>query len=194
MHHSSEPHDALSRRQLLLIQTNVTWLSQAYALLAEMTDETYTTSPAGMAPHKVGGHLRHILEFYECFLDGVDCAHVDYDARRRDHALEHHRAVAMTRIRALIHQLETKLELRGDHLVFVRMEDADAAASADPYLTSSVSRELGVLSSHTIHHFALIAMTLRLLGCSVDSDFGMAPSTLRYQAQERRALVALEAA
>ena len=46
----------------------------------------------------------------------------------------------------------------------------------------SVSRELQVLSSHTIHHFALIAMTLRLHGIEMDPDFGMAPSTLRYLA------------
>jgi uncharacterized damage-inducible protein DinB len=194
MNHSPEHNDALSRRQLLLIQTNVNWLNQAYALLEDLTDEDYTASPAGMSPHKVGGHLRHILEFYECFLDGVDCAHVDYDSRRRDLSLEHCRDTALCRIASLIHELQNKRELRGDHLVFVRMEDADNAMSADPYLTSSVSRELGVLSSHTIHHFALIAMTLRLLGRAVDKNFGMAPSTLTHLAKQQQALATLEAA
>src|SRR5258708_40320826 len=60
----------------------------------------------------------------------------------------------------------------------VRMENADE----DVYLISSVGRELQALSSHTIHHFALIAITLRLQGFDVDPDFGMSPSTLRYQA------------
>jgi hypothetical protein len=31
----------------------------------------------------------------------------------------------------------------------------------DPFLLSSVARELQALSSHTIHHFAVMAMTLR---------------------------------
>ena len=55
-----------------------------------------------------------------------------------------------------------------------------ALAFPEPFLISSVGRELQVLSSHTIHHFALMAMTLRVLGVPVDPDFGMAPSTLRY--------------
>jgi len=41
---------------------------------------------------------------------------------------------------------------------------------------------LQVLSSHTVHHFALIAMTLRLHGVEMEPGFGMAPSTLRYLA------------
>jgi hypothetical protein len=60
----------------------------------------------------------------------------------------------------------------------VRIENADE----DVYLTSSVGRELQALSSHTIHHFALIAIALRVHGLEVDPDFGMSPSTLRYQA------------
>jgi hypothetical protein len=49
-------------------------------------------------------------------------------------------------------------------------------------MESSLSRELQVLSSHTIHHFALIAVTLRAHGVQMDADFGMAPSTLRHLA------------
>jgi hypothetical protein len=61
------------------------------------------------------------------------------------------------------------------------MEDATDTGLADPFLMSSVGRELQTLSSHTIHHFALIGMTLLAHGVAVDPDFGMAPSTLRYK-------------
>jgi hypothetical protein len=67
----------------------------------------------------------------------------------------------------------------------VRVEDAQSAHLDDSYMTSSVGRELQVLSSHTIHHFALIAVTLKALGVYIDSDFGMAPSTQRYLATRR---------
>ena len=60
------------------------------------------------------------------------------------------------------------------------MEDAAASGISECFMDSSISRELQVLSSHTVHHFALIAMTLRMHGVELDSDFGMAPSTLRY--------------
>jgi hypothetical protein len=53
-------------------------------------------------------------------------------------------------------------------------------------MVSSVRRELQALSSHTIHHFALMAVTLRAHGLEVDPAFGMSPSTLRYQAGGRK--------
>ena len=68
-----------------------------------------------------------------------------------------------------------------DSILWVRMEDCDQEALDDRFLTSSPARELQVLSSHTIHHFALIAMTLTALGVPIDPDFGVAPSTLRYR-------------
>ena len=56
-----------------------------------------------------------------------------------------------------------------------------------------MSRELQVLSSHTIHHFALIGMTLRAHGVVLDEDFGVALSTLRYR-NSKQAASAAEAA
>jgi hypothetical protein len=67
------------------------------------------------------------------------------------------------------------------------MEDGDTSEVQDSFMRSSVSRELQVLSSHTIHHFALIAMTLRAHGVDLDPEFGMAPSTLRYLASKAAA-------
>jgi hypothetical protein len=61
-------------------------------------------------------------------------------------------------------------------------------------MISSTGRELQTLSSHTIHHFALIAMTLRVLGHKVDRDFGMAPSTLRYMSSRSKVETPAEAA
>ena len=45
---------------------------------------------------------------------------------------------------------------------------------------SSLARELQFLTSHTIHHFAVIALILRAMDVEVDREFGVAPSTLRY--------------
>ena len=170
-------------RQLALIRMNAGWLRQALALLVTISDEAYSTAPKGMAPHRVSGHMRHIIEFYECFLDGLVYSHVDYDARRRDQSIERSRQSAMARIRTLIARLETAPDLMGDSILFVRAEDDATLGLRDPFLMSSVARELMTLSSHTIHHFALIAMTLRAHGVAVDAKFGVAPSTLAYQAR-----------
>jgi hypothetical protein len=171
----------VAERQKALIRMNIGWLRQALDLLVVIGDENFATTPEGMAPHRVSGHLRHIIEFYECFLDGLVCSHVDYDARQRDATIERSRQAAMARIRGLMARLETEPVLMGDSILFVRAEDAAAMGLRDPFLMSSVARELMTLSSHTIHHFALIAMTLRAHGVAVEASFGVAPSTLSYQ-------------
>jgi hypothetical protein len=172
-----------NERQKALIRMNIGWLRQALDLLVVIGEEDFATTPKGMAPHRVSGHFRHIVEFYECFLDGLACSHVDYDSRQRDPSIERSRQAAMARIRTLIARLETAPALLGDAILFVRVEDAEALGLRDPFLMSSVARELMTLSSHTIHHFALIAMALRGHGVSVDANFGVAPSTLSYQAR-----------
>jgi hypothetical protein len=50
-----------------------------------------------------------------------------------------------------------------------------------PYWTrSSIARELQSLLSHTVHHYALIAIALRLQGIEPSAEFGVAPSTLEH--------------
>lgn len=184
----------LIERQNLLVEANIRWLRQARELLEQISDATYATSPRELAPHRVGGHLRHILEFYECFLDALESSHIDYDARQRDTAVEKNRQAAVAKIQSILRALETEPRLREDSIIWVRMEDAQANGTAESFMTSSIGRELQMLSSHTIHHFALIAVTLRMLGYEVDRDFGMAPSTLRYLSSHRLTKVPAEAA
>jgi hypothetical protein len=171
-------------QQHQLVGINLSWLEQALDLLDSIDEHAYASSPKGMEPHRAGGHLRHILEFYECFLDGLEYGRIDYDARRRDERIELYRAAAKEKIRHISRRLSSMPARSGDTPLFVRREDAGDVQ--DPWLVSSIARELQVLSSHTIHHFALIAMTLRLHGCPMDPAFGMAPSTLRFQSRGAR--------
>jgi hypothetical protein len=172
----------MQARQAALIEMNIRWLRQALRLLERLDERVYATTPPGFAPHRAGAHLRHILEFYQCFLEGQDSSHIDYDSRRRDEAIERSRDAAAAAVRSVIRALQTEKELRKERIVWVRMEDAESSGVREAFMESSISRELQVLSSHTVHHFALIAMTLRVHGVGMDPDFGMAPSTLRHLA------------
>ena len=167
--------------QRALIRSNVELLRQALDLMSQIGDAEFRDAPPQMEPHKAGSHLRHVLEFYECFIRGVSRGTIDYDSRQRDASVETSREVAMARIAAIVQCLESDALLQMDTLVLVRAEDAESLGLADPFVTSSIARELLTLSSHTIHHFALIAMTLRAHGVAVDPDFGVAPSTLRHR-------------
>ena len=179
-----QPTSALTPGQSALIATNIRWMRQALRLLERLDDSVYSGTAPGFAPHRVGAHLRHILEFYQCFLDGLDSLHIDYDSRQRDESIEPSRHTASIAIKSIIHALDTRAEVREERIVWVRMEDAEASGAGDSFMESSLSRELQVLGSHTVHHFALIAMTLRAHGVQMDPDFGMATSTLRHLASK----------
>jgi uncharacterized damage-inducible protein DinB len=158
-----------------LVQTNLTWLRQAIDLTDKLDDAVFAT--------KVGAHLRHIVEFYECFLNGLEMASVDYDRRKRDESIEKNRHRAIARMRSLMRRLAQAGKYDDDALLAVRMEGSDSTV----LLRSSVARELQALSSHTVHHFALIAMTLKSYGVEVSPSFGVSPSTLRYEARKAAA-------
>lgn len=57
-----------------LIETNILWLNQALDLLDRIDEEAFVRTPLRLEPHRAGAHLRHILEFYDCFLDGLGIA------------------------------------------------------------------------------------------------------------------------
>src|ERR1044071_7865452 len=95
-----------------LITTNIRWLRQALRLLERLDDTSYAEIAPGFAPHRAGAHLRHVVEFYECFLDGMKSSHIDYDARRRNEAIARSRHTAALAIKSAIHGLESRLEVR----------------------------------------------------------------------------------
>ena len=167
-------------RQTILIEMNLAWLRQAQEVLNSVTSLQYTTVPNQMVPHKLGSQMRHILEFYECFLDGAPAGRINYDARLRDMTVETSRNAAIAKTSCVIERLSA---FPGREMpLLVHAEDAEGLGLEDPYLPSSTVRELMTLSGHTIHHFAIVALALRAHDVTVPPDLGVAPSTLRYRA------------
>ena len=171
-------------RNHYLIEPNAALLEQGRELLLSIDDEIYANRLYLLFSNRIGAQMRHILEFYECFLSGLESSHVDYDARRRDETIEVSRLAALRKIEYFLEMLKWSPLVREDGLVWVRMEDTPEHLCDDPFLTSSVTRELQVLMSHTIHHYALIAVALRVQGIPVDASFGVAPSTIRHQQRQ----------
>ena len=152
-------------------------LDQARELVRGLDDESYGLRIESLAS-SIGGHVRHAIDFYERFLAGLETGRVDYDERRRDTAVETRRDAAGRALEDLARRFANAPLEDVTHRLEVRLDAGD-----DPVWTrSSVGRELVALSSHTIHHFALIAVALRVLGRPVPAGFGVAPSTLRHWA------------
>jgi hypothetical protein len=154
-------------------------IDQAITLTLRLDDAEFARSPAPLASHGVGAHVRHALDVITCLLDGVAAGRVDYDRRERDPRIEREPRFAARRLGEERERLQGLAGLDPATLLVVRM-DAPADAGAAAWSRSSLGRELSFVLSHTIHHYALMALLLRSRGLDPGAEFGVAPSTLRF--------------
>lgn len=167
---------------MILAHQNIHFLDQGIELLAALDDHSYCACDSH-GHSCVGAHLRHVLDCYRCFLKGWESGRIDYDARQRNPAVETDRRVAEETIREIRNGLVALRSADRNRRVEVRV-DAAAWSDTDPWTQSTLGRELQFLLSHTVHHYALIAMTLRGIGFEPGRRFGVAPSTLEFQDHE----------
>jgi uncharacterized damage-inducible protein DinB len=141
------------------------------AELAEGLEPEALACVSALAPGgSVGAHLRHVADYVAAFLRDLEGGAVDYDRRERDELTEREPARARARLGAR------------DPARALRVR-AEACLLGEAWQPSSVARELGMLLSHTVHHYALIAMLLRARGLEPPADLGVAPSTRAHWAE-----------
>ena len=143
---------------------NVALLRQGADLLEGIADAQFTG---------IGPQLRHCLDFYACFLRGLPGRRIDYVHRDRSGRIETDRRFALRELLGTIDALESLDAGACSPALDVRAEEGDDWAGSTP------AREAQFLASHTIHHFAIVAILLRSAGIEPPADFGVAPSTLR---------------
>ena len=169
-----------------LINNCIGLLQQAFDLIEQIDHQVYSSTSPISPRAGIGGHLRHVLDFYQSFMSGIGSGRVDYNLRRRDAAVEQDRVQACRRIRETIVELRSlSLAIQDDddlnHLLVATEDDG---ATTQSWSASSVLRELDSLQSHTIHHYSLIAMLLRSQAFEPGEEFGVAPSTLKHWREE----------
>jgi uncharacterized damage-inducible protein DinB len=168
--------------RLHIITDCIGLLEQAKDLIQRVADDVFTATTPISPRGSIGAHLRHIMDFYQNFLLGLELKRIDYNLRQRDPRLEQNRLRALENIEATIRSLRklTAVDYHGHLLV-----SSEADTRERPiWIRSSVFRELEFVKSHTIHHYSLIAMLLRLHEIDPGEGFGVAPSTLSYWKEE----------
>lgn len=150
-------------------------LEQARDLVLKLDVETFATPLPGIAA-SAGAHLRHCLDALDQLAAGLDSGAVDYDRRARDPRTETDPFAALERIDALRGELVERIAGESDRTLRIRADEPGAASDAG-FVASTLARELRALASHTVHHYALVAVVLRLRGVDVPQAFGVAPST-----------------
>ena len=161
---------------------NIASLRDGIELVGGLPEGVFGSAPEGLRIGGVGSQLRHCIDFYSCFLQGLENGRVDYTRRERDPRLETDRTHAMDALERLIARLERITPRDADAGLQVRTDPTSEAGRPD-WCPSTVARELQFLLSHTIHHYALIVTLLKLQGVDLGAEFstfGVAPSTLRH--------------
>jgi hypothetical protein len=153
-------------------------LSQAHALAHsfELADEE-------SFPALVGPHLRHIIEHFDALLDGAEQGQVHYDERERDATLERSPRLAMQRLaqaRRRFAQWQST-QLLTPMCVYTR---GGLEGELRLQTESTAARELVFLTSHAVHHFALLKPACVALGKRLSPSFGKAPATLAFEREQ----------
>lgn len=172
---------------LSLVSTNIHLLNQGIKLVKQMDDHLYTRTDSRTYNSGIGKHMRHIIDHYLSLVT-MEGDRINYDKRERDEQLETSRDACIKTCSQLIRALKRYLQQPElmDRNIMVKSNEGSVNKHS-PWSPSSVKRELQFLISHTVHHYALIAIILRTHDFAPPEEFGLAPSTIAYQEQTRQA-------
>ena len=165
----------------MLQQSNIEIIDQLIDLLNDIELAVYKDALQPLHYSTIGQHVRHITEFYLCALSGYKNGVVDYDARERNILIEIDKDFTIRTLENVKYQLQ-ELNLDRNLILknkFIGNESMD--------VSSSFFRELTYLIEHTIHHLAIIKIGLNEVypAIEIPKNFGVAHSTIRYQALEK---------
>jgi len=155
-------------------------LRQGLRLLSTLSDAKYSRVVAAPFNASIGQHYRHVLEHFQCLINGLPVGEVNYDARQRNPRIENEAAFATTATGDVLNTLQTWTDATLGH--YCASVSSVAYSSAAPSrIDSNIARELAYCIGHAIHHYAIIRLVCNEVGVSVPAEFGYAPSTIKYQ-------------
>lgn len=154
-------------------ETLIKTLDKLIIILETLHDAQYTDKSVPPFHSSVGGHVRHILNFYDAIIAGVMTKEINLINRKRDSLTE------VSTTEALKHVNHVKLELKGlpeTYEAYVTViDDLGNGNMKVPYTLGGI---LSHANSHAIHHYAIISYILNAKCiCVADSSFGYNPST-----------------
>lgn len=169
-----------NRPELLTAAQDV--LKQGLTLLSDLGDRSYSRVVGAPFETSIGQHYRHVLEHFQCFLEGLETGEINYDARRRDRRLETEVKFASLATCELLQTLQhiTDQRIAQKCKATTSLENGSAASTFD----SNAARELAYCVGHAVHHYAIIRIVANGIGVSVANDFGFAASTLKHKAAQ----------
>ena len=158
-------------------------LNQLDHIISQCKNEDFSKTLEVLSGSTFGQHVRHTLEFFICLFDAKNDAVVNYDQRKHDKLIETDRKLARSVISSILNFLDTNRE--DFQIAFIA--NYTNQEGEDQEMKSSFYRELAYNVEHAIHHMALlkIAVNQSLDYIALPAHFGVASSTVRYQASQK---------
>jgi uncharacterized damage-inducible protein DinB len=150
-------------------------LDDVAAIVLSVDDATYVARPLAEVSGSIGEHVRHCLDHIGALVAAGASKPLSYDRRERGTAVERDPAEALRRIMRLKSAVDRWGERDMDEPIRVVSMLNTSGESVSGW--STLGRELAFVSSHTIHHEAMIAVLISLAGLDVPDRLGLAPAT-----------------
>ncbi len=155
-------------------------LHQGCALLDNVDDESYSRKEEGPWGSSIGAHYRHILDHFLCLIEGLWDGEINYDQRGRSREIETSIQAARIATNNLIEALAAiprdVLKQECTVIYSIGYDNNEALP-----VGSVVARELMFCVGHAIHHYAIMKLLCSTRSVALACEFGIAPSTLKYQ-------------
>lgn len=151
-------------------------LKAGIELLGAIDDGQYSDTSVEPYHSSIGGHMRHILDIFDCVFEGLDCGQVDLTARKRNQLVERSAHVGIAYFEKTLAQLEALKDTDFERVIEVS-DDLGLGMVTAKY---TVAAALIQAHSHAMHHFASLGYIVTRLGIDLPhKDFGFNPTTPR---------------
>jgi hypothetical protein len=150
-------------------------LDELTELLSQLSDEEYSEPCFELSGASIGEHTRHIVEMFQCLNRNYDSGIVNYDKRDRNKQIQTDTNFAIQ----MILNVKNNISKENKNIELEQLIDGESIQ-----IQSNYFRELLYNLEHCIHHQALIKVAiLKSEKITVDSNFGVARSTIEYRKQ-----------
>lgn len=157
-----------------LVNTTKAVFAELVEALHALSREEYTIQCRHLSQATIGQHVRHVVELYQCLIDGYETGTVNYELRKRDRLIETDKDFAVS----LLSDIANAIQRTDKPLVMQCALGGDEIISTP----SNFRRELVYNLEHTIHHMALIRVGVEEMSeVILQESFGVAPSTIQYR-------------
>ena len=160
----------------IVLESSIKTLIKSSTLLTSLTNDQLSNHLVPPYYSCIGSHIRHVLDFYDCILEGVSQKEVDLTARRRDLKMHECCNYASENVERVVNLLKGLEVFNLDEVIQVK-DDLGLGKTVIPYTLGGL---LAQANSHAIHHYAIISYILDRLEITImEESFGYNPTTPR---------------